>query len=101
VSFPAPGYGILSGIQEFRVLVRKNGTGGNPVCEVRLKEGGVLKATLTTASVSSVSGEVLSGTWDPALLSDLYGLEVECEVVSQVQQDASLEVGAIEWTAKI
>ncbi|HSW32864.1 MAG TPA: hypothetical protein VLH36_04525, partial [Steroidobacteraceae bacterium] len=73
VANPTPG----TGLQEFRVLVRKNDT-ANPTVDVSLYEDGALVATLVSGtSVTSATGQIVTATWDAALLADPTGADVE------------------------
>ena len=103
VSFPLPSGvpTIGTGLQEFRVLVRKTNHSTNPTCDVELYESGVLVATLINdQAISSTSGVVLSGAWNANLLTGSDGGNVECRVTGTVG-GGSLEVGAVEWNAEI
>ena len=109
VSFPTPSGGPTAGagLQEFRVLVRKTNHSTDPMATVEVYENGSLVATLVSSvTVSSTTGTVLSGTWDSSILGTQNGSLVECRVVGGTgsgspNNRASLEVGAIEWNANV
>lgn len=105
VSFPTPTGNptVGAGVQEFRVLVRKTNQSTNPTCTVALYENNTSLATIVSSTtISTTAGIVLSGTWNANLLSTADGSLVECRVVGTVgggtpSNRASVEVGAIEW----
>ncbi len=106
VGFPPISAGNIprtgAGLQEFRVLVRKSGTGGDPSARIELYEtnGTVPLATpLADTTVTNTTGVLLSGTWDAALLANPDGSAVECRVVGTGASGGTLEVGAVEWNA--
>ncbi len=107
VSFPTPSGDLTvgAGLQEFRVLVRKTNHSTNPTCTVDLYENGSLVTNLVSSTtISTTSGIVLSGTWNASSLSNINGSLVECRVVGtpgsgNPSNRASVEVGAIEWNA--
>jgi RHS repeat-associated protein len=92
-------------LQEFRVLVRKDASGGvDPTVDLELWEsgGGSALATLVSGvTVSSETGQVVSGTWDAALLATADGSAVELRVVGHASTDLgderAVEVGAVAW----
>jgi hypothetical protein len=99
---------IGAGLQEFRVLLRKNASGDRSTqVSIQLYENDVLLATLASGvTVTSLTGAVTSVTWNASLLTDPTGAGVEC----RVQQTAGgangsvsgrrwIEVGAVEWNA--
>lgn len=97
-----------AGLQNFRILLRKNASGGN-TCQVSvfLYENGVLLQTLATAiTVSSLTGAVTQVTWNASALSDPTGVNVEVRVDQTTGGTNSaagnrrwVEIGAIEWNA--
>lgn len=110
VSFPSPTGNPTtgSGLQEFRVQIRKNSSGGNATpWSLQLWEAGVQVAELATGTVTTTTGEVVSGTWDASSLSGVDGAGVECRL-EQTNGGASgsganrrrIEVGAVEWNAE-
>jgi len=107
VSFPSPTIGTLNtgaGLQTFKAWVRKNGGTGSPTATLELWESGVLKATVLAAtSVTSATGQMLTGTWDASLLTAVSGVNVECRITGTVGgsggQRATIEVGAVRWVA--
>ena len=108
VGFPTPPGDPTVGadLQEFRVLLRKDATGGNdPTYDIELWEtgGGAPLATLVSgATLSSDTGVVVSATWDASLLGTSDGSAVELKVVGDRSNGPSskrrtVEVGAVEW----
>lgn len=92
-SAPTPG----TDLQAFRVLVRKTDT-ANPTIDIALYEDGAFVATLVSAtSVTSDTGQVVTATWDAALLSDPTGADVECYVYGHSNGASQVEIGAIAW----
>ena len=107
---PSQAPSLGPGLQEFRVLLRKDATGGNdPTYDIELWEtgGGAALATLLSgATLSSDSGEVVSVTWDASLLGSADGSAVELRIVGNApggnpNNKRTVEVGAIEWNAKL
>jgi len=110
VGFPTPPDNPTPGpaLQEFRVLLRKNASGGNnPTYDIELWEtgGGAPLATLVSgATLSSDTGQVVSARWDASLLGTADGSAVEVRVVGHRSGGSpnsrrTVEVGAIEWNA--
>ncbi len=110
--FPTPATAPATGadLQEFRVLLRKDATGGSdPTYDIELWEtgGGAALATLVSgATLTSDSGEVVSATWDASLLGTADGSAVELRVVGirsggSPSNRRTVEVGAAEWNAKL
>ena len=108
--FPTPPSDPAVGadLQEFRVLLRKDVSGGNdPDYDLELWEsgGGAPLATLVSgATLSSDTGEVVSVTWDASLLGTADGSAVELRVVGNrsggnPSKRRTVEVGAVEWNA--
>lgn len=102
VSFPTP-TPDLTGLQEFRVRVRKTAESTAPTATVELWEAGALVSTLVAAtSITSTAGVVLAGTFDAAGRNPA---AIECRVVGTVgggktTNRATVEVGAVEWNAQ-
>lgn len=97
VSFPIPTYGLQAGagLQEFRALVRKKGTGTSPTATLALYENGAAVSTLVNAqSVTNTTGQVLSGTFD-GTGRDM--TQIEADVLGTGAVGGSVEVGAFEW----
>ena len=99
---------VGAGLQEFRVLLRKDAAGGNdPTYDIELWEtgGGTPLATLVSgATLSSDTGAVVSATWDASLLGTPDGSAVELKVVGHRSGGSpnsrrTVEVGAVEWNA--
>ncbi|MEE8519568.1 MAG: DUF6531 domain-containing protein [Dehalococcoidia bacterium] len=108
VGFPTPPGDPTAGadLQEFRVLLRKDAAGGNdPTYDLELWEagGGAPLATLASGvTLSSDTGEVVSATWDAALLGTADGSAVELVIVGNrsggsPSKRRTVEVGAVEW----
>ena len=108
MSFPSPSGNLNTGagLQEFRLLVRKNLAGGNATTAdvVLYENGSVVSTLLSGVSVTSLTGQILAATWDASLLSGINGAQVE--VAMQQASGGStgsganrrrIEVGAIEW----
>lgn len=105
VTFPTPTDPLVSGagLQEFRVWVRKfNGT-GTPTATIRLYDNGSLISSSAALNVTSLTGEILSYTWDA---SGRNAATIECRVDGNQTGGspatrATVEVGAIEWNATV
>lgn len=88
VSFPTPNGPLEPGadLQTFRVWARKTtSVNTSPLLHAYLYEGGVQKADLGTATVTSDTGQVVEFTWDAASLADVSGADVELRVVADNQ----------------
>lgn len=104
-SFPTPSGNpnTGSGLQTFRIWVRKNASaGGTPTVAINLYENGSLVSALTgNVSVTSDTGELVSATWDASLLSNVDGSQVEiyldCRKGGGGGNERNVEVGAIAW----
>ena len=107
VGFPAPSDSPVTGagLQEFRVLLRKDAAAGtDPTYSIELWEtgGGAALATLASAvTLTSETGTVVSVTWDASLLGTADGSAVELRVIGTASVDRSVEVGAVEWDARV
>lgn len=82
VSFPTPvtppGSG---GPKVFRVWVRRtSGSGANPTVYVDLWENGSFRERLTIAVITSTTGQLITGTMNPALLTSANGSAVELRI---------------------
>lgn len=104
VSFPSPTGNLTTGagLQNFRILVRKQGGTGTPTVVVELWEAGSLVASSSAVNVTSATGQVVAVTWDASLLAAVSGVDVECRVAGTRSGGgpaarASVDVGAIEW----
>lgn len=103
VSFPTPSGNPTAGagLQTLRALVRKNGGGATTTYSLELWEGGALVSVLATGTVTSTSGEVISGTWNATSLGTADGSAVECKVLQTGGGTgggrAGIEVGAVAW----
>lgn len=108
VSFPTPTGNPTVGadLQNFRVQIRKNASGGNStVWSLQLWENGAQVAELATGTTTALDpGEVVSGTWNASSLGTADGSLVECRL-QQTSGGASgsggnrrrIEIGAVEW----
>lgn len=105
VTFPSPTGNPTTGagLQEIKAWVRKTNHSTNPTAVLDLYENGNLVATLVSSTtISSTTGQMLSGTWDAASLGTANGSLVEARVTGTVGggspgNRASVEIGAIEW----
>lgn len=105
VSFPTPSGNPTtgSGLQQFKIWVRKTNHSTDPTVAIELWENGTLLGVLTSGvGVSSTTGQLVSVNWDAVNLVTANGSLVECKVIGSVgsgspSNRASLEVGAIEW----
>lgn len=105
VSFPTPTGEptVGAGLQEFRALVRKTNHSTDPTATIEVYENGSLVTTLVSSqTISSTTGVVLSGTWNASSLSTSNGSQVELRVSGtpgggNPNNRASVEVGAVEW----
>jgi hypothetical protein len=111
VSFPTPSVALVpgAGLQEFRLLLRKNNSGGNAVgLTITLRENNTVRATLGTISGLSDTPTVFSYTFDSSSLAASSGEDVEV-YVDQTSGGSGgspagrrwMEVGAIEWNADV
>ena len=94
-----------AGLQEFRVLLRKDAAAGtDPTYSIELWEtgGGAALATLASGvTLTSETGTVVSVTWDASLLGTANGSAVELRIVGTASVDRSVEVGGVEWNARV
>jgi len=107
VSFPTPTGNPTVGadLQQFQIWVRRASAGGSPptpTVRIELYENGVSKAiVLANTGVTNETGVLHSGTWNANLLGTADGSLVECyifgDAASTGQNDATIEVGAVEW----
>lgn len=78
VRFPAPD-GTLSGTQKFRRRVRKTAGSPTPTLDMWLYEDGVaVRKLLDAVSVTSTSGQVVEGEWEPNEITDPALVECYC-----------------------
>lgn len=105
VDFPTPTGNprVGAGLQQFRVWVRKTGSGGNTTTgEIRLQENGTDKGQLWTGTITNTTGELVTGNWNASSLGTANGSLVQC-VFNQlsggtgVLNRRGIEVGAVEW----
>ncbi len=95
----------LSGTQTMKVWVRKQPGTGNPDAYVDLYESGSKISTIvTTTSITSSSGQLLTGTFDASVLADPTGADVQTYVYGEAagggpSSRATVEIGAIRWYA--
>lgn len=108
ISFPTPTGNPTpgAGVQEFRVRLRKNASGGgDPTYTAELREtgGGAALETLATdvALTSADPGAVISLPWNAANLGSADGSAVELYLVFTKggggPNERNVEVGAAEW----
>jgi hypothetical protein len=88
--------GTLGGTQTFRVLVRKTGT-SNPTCRVCLYEGAALVSVLSTTTVTSDTGQVISATWAATQLADQSGAAAQCFAIGTANGLSQVDFGAVAW----
>lgn len=100
VSFPTPAED-LSGDQQFKAQVRKDGTSADPDCTIELWEAGTLVATLSTTTITSTSSQLITGGFSAADISD--ASDVECRLLGNEGNAVgqSVEVGAVEWNVNV
>jgi hypothetical protein len=107
IGFPTPSDVPVTGagLQEFRVLLRKDAaTGTDPTYSIELWEtgGGAALATLASSvTLTSEAGTVVSVTWDASLLGTADGSAVELRIIGTASVDRSVEIGAVEWRARV
>jgi len=64
--------------------------------------GGAALSTLATGvTLTSEVGSVVSVTWDASLLGTADGSAVELRVIGTASADRSVEIGAVEWDARV
>lgn len=105
VSFPTPTGNPTVGadLQQFKIWVRKQPGTGNPTVSISLYENGALVAEIMAAtSVTSLTGQLFSATWNASLLGTADGSLVECYIFGDAvggapATRATVEVGAVEW----
>lgn len=102
VSFPTPARSLLTGGPWCRVRVRLRKAGGAtaPTLAIRIRESGVVRATVATGIpvTAATPGQVLSFTFDPGLyLTNLTGAPFEVELVATPSANATVEFGAVRW----
>jgi hypothetical protein len=112
LGFQNPSNDLTSGdnLQTFRARVRKNATGGNATTvQLQVFEGGVSRnITSTTFTITSLTGENISFTWNSAGLSNPSGADVQIRI-QQIAGGSSgaggnrrrIEVDTADWTATI
>jgi hypothetical protein len=107
VGFPTPSGPPQTGagLQEFRVQLRKNATGGTaPTYDLELWEtGGGSRLALLVSGVSLPSDTpvVVAATWNASLLTAADGSKVELKIVGHKSGGTArtVEIGAVEWNA--
>ena len=109
VSFPSPTGDLNAGagLQTFKLYVRRSTeVGGNdPTITVALYESGSIVSTLlTTQSVTSLTGELITITWDATLLAGISGANAEVHATGNRSGGAAgsrrtVEFDAIDWVA--
>jgi hypothetical protein len=86
LSFPTPSGDLTlgAGLQTFRARVRKNATGGNnPTVRIEVREGGTIRANSGNTTITSLTGENISFTWDASVLALQTGVDVEIGIAQQ------------------
>ena len=74
----------LSGVQCFRVWVRKRGAGDDPIARVELHVAGAHRATVVPDTpVKSTEGEYVEGTWDATALGVTGSSDVEMVIIAR------------------
>lgn len=93
-------------LQEYRAFVRKNASGGNNCgFSIEVLQQGVPLVTISTGTVLSATGEIISGLWDWSIVPNP-GLPVQMrlnQTSGHTPQDINargLELGAVEWNAQ-
>ena len=104
VSFPDTEGVALTASQDFRVLVRKNGTTltVHPTARIELwEDGSFVRAGPNTSVTSGMTPIVLSFAWVPSEVGDLSLVELKVVVVhaTQILLTSSIDVGAVSWSA--
>lgn len=106
VTFPTPTPTLTTGagLQEFRVQIRKDASGGNSAdWSLELWENAVSVSVLATGTTTATGGEVVSGTWNASSLGTADGSLVECRLLQTgggtgaPSGRRAVEVGAIKW----
>jgi hypothetical protein len=88
---------VGAGTGEVRALVRKLGSGSDPLVRVELREGGVLRGTVI-ANTSVTTTQIVSAFFNQGIIVD--PTAVELWILSDGAAGGMVEVGAIEWIAK-
>jgi len=106
VSFPSPTGNPTTGVglQTFRIIVRKNATGGGDptIDEMSLYENGTLVTTLLSNQVvTSTTGQTVSVTWDASALGTADGSLVEAHIITSKggggPNERNVEYGYVAW----
>lgn len=86
-----------AGLQRFSVWVRKSASGGtNPTYTMKVYDNGVDKGTIATGSITSLTGQTLTGTWNASVLASLSSTTIECVVGVAAGTTSTGEFGAFE-----
>lgn len=102
-SFPTPSGSptVGAGLQEFRVLIRRNGATTNTGWSLELFENGASVSVLATGTLTNTTPVVVSGTWNASSLGTATGALVECRMLQTSGGTggtrSGVEVGAVEW----
>lgn len=109
LSFPTPSGTLNTGadLQTFRARVRKNATGGNnPTVRIEVREGGTIRANSTNTTVTSLTGDDITFTWDASVLALQNGVDVEIAISQQGGGSGGnpgnrrwIETDTADWTA--
>lgn len=112
LGFQNPSNNLTSGdnLQTFRARVRKNESGGNATTvQLQVFEGGVSRnITSQTFTITSLTGENISFTWNSAGLVDPSGADVQIRIeqidggrTGPAGNRRRIEVDTADWTATI
>jgi hypothetical protein len=109
LSFPTPSGDLNLGanLQTFRARVRKNATGGNnPTVRIEVRESGTIRANSTNFTITSLTGEDISFTWDASAIALQTGVDVEIGIAQQAGGSGGnaanrrwIETDTADWTA--
>lgn len=93
----------IGGGSKVRAYVRRRGAGtANPPARLEVLEAGnntVLATALANTDITSSTGQYIEGGFDPGVLADISGANLEVRVASDGANGALVEVGAIDVLA--
>ncbi|HAS84804.1 MAG TPA: hypothetical protein DCS23_01875, partial [Candidatus Yonathbacteria bacterium] len=96
--------GSLTGTQTINVLARKGSQSGNPTLAIDLYENGSLVQSIVGAtSVTSTSGQTVSGTFDGSVITNPNNVEVRIVIVGAGGAPSSrnsAQYDSIEWAVQ-
>jgi len=103
-SFPTP-TGNPSSAQEFKGWVRKMGGTGTPTARLDIYENGLLLVSGVDVDITSLTGQLITSSWDASILGTPDGSLVECKLVGTKvggapTARATVEYGAVEWNVQ-